>query len=319
MQNTIQTVATKEQIVQVKKHIKDSIESFSMRLLFGLILTLILSSCSSEYDKRLKISATTWLGYTPLFYAEVKGWLKPLNIELLNVTSLAENMYLFQAGKSDAYTGTQYEYGVIRAEMPTLRPLMMLNKSNGGDLIMSNLSLKELQDSTEEVDAYLEMDSVNSIVLQDFLNSHDMNQKNIHYFNMDQTQIQNLKIGTRPTLIVTYIPYNIALCQRGFVEIASTKENLNLVVVDALFATQEVYERHAEQFKALKKLLKRAIDALHDDPEEFYSTIKPYLLEMTYEQFEASLEQIVWIHDGISPALKQRLKETNFSTEELLR
>jgi len=302
----------------VKKHIKDLIRSFSLKLFFGLVFVLFLSSCTSEYDKRLRISATTWIGYTPLFYAEAKGWIKPLNIELLNVTSLAENMYLYQAGKSDAFTGTQYEYGVLRADMPTLRPIMMLDKSNGGDIIMSNYTLKELQDSTEEIDTYLEMDSVNSIVLQDFLDSHGMSEKKIRYINRDQTQIQNLQISTTPTLIVTYIPYNVVLCHRGFLEIASTKENLNLVVVDAMFTTEEVYERHTEQFESLKELLDRAIEALQNDPKEFYSTIKPYLLEMTYEQFEASLQKVLWINKGTPKALTQRLQEMNFPTEELL-
>ena len=289
-----------------------------MRLFYGVFLLLFLQSCSSEYDKHLKISATTWIGYTPLFYAEAKGWLKPLNIKLLNVTSLAENMYLYQAGKSDAYTGTQYEYGILKDDMPSLRPIMMFDQSNGGDLIMSNFSLKELQESNQTIDIYLEMDSINSVVLHDFLNSYKLSKKEIQYFNKDQTQIRNLKKRSNPTIVVTYVPYNVILSEHGFKEIASTKENLQLIVVDAMFATSEIYEQHTKQFQALKKSVNRAVDALYENPKEFYLTIKPYILDMSYEEFEASLDRIIWVHKNITPALSQRLKNAGFPTEELL-
>ncbi|MBD3822730.1 MAG: GGDEF domain-containing protein [Thiotrichales bacterium] len=67
-----------------------------------LWVVLLLASCSNSQDK-LKISATTWVGYSPLFYAKAKGWLDPLKIQLLHVVSLSENRYLYQAGNADTY------------------------------------------------------------------------------------------------------------------------------------------------------------------------------------------------------------------------
>lgn len=93
---------------------------------------LLFTACSSPQENRLKISATTWIGYTPLFYAKEKAWLKELNIKLVNVSSLSENMYLYEAGNSDAFVGTQYEYDLLSKTNNSLKPILMFDRSNGG-------------------------------------------------------------------------------------------------------------------------------------------------------------------------------------------
>lgn len=290
-----------------------------LRLLTGFILLFGITACSNSYDSRIKISATTWIGYTPLFYAQEKGWLEPLNIKLLNITSLAENMYIYQAGNADAYTGTQYEYSILKKDMRSLQPIMVFDRSNGGDIIMSNLSLDALQNLDEPIDAYLEMDSINSVLLEDFLHNYGLEDKKIHYINGDQITIGELKMSKKPTLIVTYIPYNITLEQEGYKEIASTKGSLSLLVVDAMFTTRETYEAHKEQFDRLKERVDEAIEALKKDPKEFYETVNPYLLEITYEEFIASLEDIEWINTEMNRELEARLRDASFPLEGLIR
>ncbi len=287
-------------------------------LLFFISTIFLLSSCSSEHDNRLKISATTWIGYTPFFYAKEKGWLEPLDIKLLYISSLAENMYLYEAGNTDAFTGTQYEYTILHEDVKSLTPIMLLDKSNGGDLVMSNVSVKKLQETQSEIDVFLEVDSVNYTILKDFLALYKLEDKKIHYKNMDQTQIKLLKSTSTPTVIITYIPYNLALEKSGFKEIASTKDSLNLLVIDALFTRTDILEAHEKQFEALKVLIDRAIVDLKKDPKAFYEIVKPYILEMSYQEFLSSMNDIVWINKKISPKLKRRMLQADIPTRDLL-
>lgn len=290
----------------------------SFLLLFGLVL--FLASCSSNQPPRLKISATTWIGYSPLFYAKEKGWLEPLNIKLLNVSSLSENMYLYEAGNADAYVGTQYEYSLIVKKDSSLMPIMLFDRSFGGDMILSNSTLDTLQNSSAPIDAHLELDSINSTLLNDFLKTNKIDKKRINYINMDQAEISSLKKKkmSRDALIVTYIPYDVQLKKSGFVEIASTKTSLDLVVIDALFTTEKKFNEHKEQFVALKKLVDDAVIALSENPEEFYETIKPYLLEVSYEEFIESLNDIIWINNDVSPELMKRIQKADLPTRNLI-
>ncbi len=289
-------------------------------LLFSLALMFSLSSCSSTEPKRLKVSATTWIGYTPLFYAKEKGWLEPLNIKLLNVSSLSENMYLYEAGNADAYVGTQYEYGLLVAKDPSLMPIMMFDRSYGGDIVMGNTSVEGLKATQGPIDVYLELDSINKTLFDDFVKRHDLQEKTINYINMDQSTISTLqaKDMKRESVVVTYIPYDIELAQSGFRELASTKDGLDLLVVDALFTTEQKFQQHREQFIALKKLVDDALIVLENDPQAFYEAVKPYMLELNYEDFVASLEDIVWINKEISSELKKRMQEGNFPTRDLM-
>ncbi|MFA6138930.1 MAG: hypothetical protein WC667_12725 [Sulfurimonas sp.] len=268
----------------------------------------------------MEVSATTWIGYTPLFYAKEKGWLEPLNIKLMHVGSLSENMYLYQAGNADAYVGTQYEYSVLGKTDSSLMPIMLFDRSNGGDVVMSNVSIEELQKSTETIDAYLEMDSVNSTLLKDFIKRYGLQDKTINYINRDQAFITTLTANKikKSTIIVTYIPYDMELERHGFKNIASTKDNLELLVVDALFTTQKMFNDHKTQFVELKKLVDDALAELEKNPHEFYETIKPYMLELSYEEFTHSLTDITWINKRISTELKERMKESHFPTHGLI-
>lgn len=282
-----------------------------------LFLLLFFTSCSEHKFSQVKISATTWIGYTPLFYAKAKGWLDPLNIKLMNISSLGENMSVYKAGKSDAYVGTQYEFNHLQDK--NLIPIMMFDRSNGGDIIMSNVSIEALQNA-QTIDAYLEIDSINSTLLNAFIKKHGLEKKNINRINRDQTYISVLesKFMKKESVIVTYIPYNIKLEKHGFVEIASTKNNLDLLVVDAMFTSKTTFLKHQEQFVQLKRLVDRAVDDLNKDPKMFYETIKLYMNGMTYEDFKASLEDIVWINKPLKVEVKKSLEASEFPLRNLL-
>lgn len=290
------------------------------KVILFIVMPLLFISCSSEYDKKLKISATTWVGYAPLFYAKEKGWLQELNIKLLNVSSLSENMYLYRAGKSDAYVGTQYEYGVLSKELPSLRPIMMFDRSYGGDIIMSNSSIEDLQNETDTIDAYLEMDSINNTLIKDFIQKYNLQKKDINYINRDQTQISLLdtKNIDKKVIVVTYVPYNKELEQSGFKIVASTRDGLDLFVADAMFTKAEVFNKHEKQFRELKKLVDKSIDILKSDPKGFYDVIKPYMLNMKYDEFKDSLEDIIWINKELSQELKSRMRQSNLPTRDLI-
>ena len=288
------------------------------KIIFIFSILLLFTSCSSEYDKRMKISTTGWVGYTPLYYIKAKGWLEPLNIRLLSVSSLAENMYIYQAGNSDAFTGTQYEYGVLHQDSKNLVPIMMFDRSNGGDIVMSNFSLKELQETDIQIDAYLELDSINNNVLKDFVKRYHLQKKNINYINRDQVLIKELKATAKPTIIVTYIPYDLSLENQGFRELASTKGTLDLLVVDSMFTKVEFLNEHKKQFIELKKLIDKSVRVLKTNPKGFYETIKPYIEEMDYEEFISSLNDIIWINENISQELNKRMTQANFPIRDLL-
>jgi len=286
-----------------------------------LIVILLLCSCSkSGFDETLKISVTTWVGYTPLYYAKEKGWLDDVNIKLVNAVSLSENMYLYQAGNSDAFCGTQYEYSVLKLQSPDIIPIMLFDRSNGGDLIMSNHSLTELKNSKADIQAYLEIDSINYTLLEDFIKKFSIDEQRINFINRDQAEISALKNTNKneQIVIVTYIPFNTPLEKNGFKEILSTKTGLDLLVIDSLYTQKETFIRHEQQFKMLKIITDKAINALQEDPIAFFQTIKHYLEPLSYSEFNSGLKDIIWINGTLPESLKIRMRKASFPIKDIL-
>ena len=285
-----------------------------------LFVVLSFSSCVED-NKKIKITTSTWIGYAPLFYAKEKNWLEPLNIKLLNVVSLSENMYLYKAGNADAFVGTQYEYNFLLQEDKTLIPIIIFDKSNGGDMILSNLTLDELSKTNKDIDAYLEIDSVNSILLNDFIRSNNLQDKKINYINEDQSNISRLKANeiNNPTIIVTYTPYNNILEKNSFRELSSTKKSDDLLIIDGMYVKKDFYYENKETFVKLKKLVDDSIINLQNNPKEFYNTVKPYLTNISYEEFLSSLNDIIWLNKDIPTNILEKLDNSNFKTKDLIK
>lgn len=286
-----------------------------------VVFFLLLSACQPQsHDHTLRISATNWLGYTPLFYAKEKGYLDLIDIKLINVVSLSENMYLYKAGNSDAFCGTQYEQSILNAQNLNLVPIILFDRSNGGDMVMSNQTISQLQNSTNPIDTYLEMDSINLTVLNDFVRKFNIDESRINYIDRDQSEISALTNSqpNKQILIVTYMPYDTRLRKNGFKEVISTKDGLDLLVIDALFTHPEELIQHKAQFVALKKLIDDAITTLNSNPKEYFATIKPYFADLTYDEFMNELGDIEWINNSRDQALKARMTEASFGTKDLL-
>jgi NitT/TauT family transport system substrate-binding protein len=291
-------------------------------LIYFTFFALFFASCSSlKDDKPIVISTNAWVGYSPLFYAREMGWLDKANIKLLSVVSLGENMHLYSSGASDVFTGTQHEFNKLRDEYPDIIPIMLFDQSDGGDAVMSNRTIVQLQKSSEKIEVYLEMDSINEELLKYFLkHNHIAEDKIIRKSRVqDEIQLMNNTSETPPTIIVTYDPYNMALAKHGFTEVASTKTNNDLFVVDAMYVSSKLYYDKKDNFEKLNAIMKRSILALQKNPKDFYQKVKPYLDNPTYDEFTRMLGNIKWIHEKPSTQLQQRLEEIQFPSKDIMK
>ena len=227
----------------------------------------------------------------------------------------------FNMGGFDGLTGTQFEYQKVNNRHHNLVPIIMFDRSNGGDMVMSNRSLKGLNITKQTIDVYLESNSVNTLVFNDFVKAHHLENKNFNFINKDQLKIVTLikqKNIQKPTIVVTYIPYNYEIAKKGFNIIESTKDNANLLVLDALYVDKDILNKRHQDFVTLKKLVNKAIINLQENPKEYYEVVKPYIENPSYEDFSESLNSIKWLNNDISDELFQRMNEINFQTRKLI-
>lgn len=290
------------------------------RILIFMILALVFSSCSKVEEKPLVISTDVWIGATPLYYAHAMGWLKEINIRMLQADSIEENLNLFAANASDVVTGTEHEYQRLKRTYPDLVPVIVYDRSYGADVVLSNRTIQQLKESSEEIDVYVELDTVSEDMLDYFCAEHNLARSKMNIYSRHQSEIEMVQNNpaSSPTVIITYNPHDLILIKRGFKEVASSK-NDSYFVADTMMMKAQLFPEHKEQLKKLQTVLGRAIAAYHKDPKAFYTTVKPYIENPTYAEFDLMLKNIRWINNRDIPAMMvKKMDETHFPTGYLV-
>ncbi len=290
-----------------------------LHIVLTAVFAFVLTACSTQKNtsnEQIKIATNSWIGYAPLFYAKETGELEKLGFSLIANVSLAEAADVYNVGRADMVTTTQHEYYALKKLVGDVTPVILLDRSNGGDMILSNVPLETLK-SVPRIVVYLEVDSINSELLKSFLKRNRIEEEKLSIINEDQLKIQNVQNTEVPTLIVTYAPYDVALKKKGFEEIASTKSIHDLVVIDALCARSKVIKNHKERLVALKKLLDKKIEQIENDPKRSFAYVRKYLGDISYEEYLASLKSIEWINHP-SKKLLEVIERMGYKKESLV-
>ena len=277
---------------------------------FVVFLLILFNGC--DKTKEISIAANEWIGYAPLFLANEKGWLKKEKIRLIRTVSLGESLDLYQNGLVEGLAATNYEYKKIKDKVS---PVILLDKSYGGDKILSNYPLKRLK-KARHINVYLEINSVNSLLLEYFIKKHGIKKNKLSLHNADQQEIiKNTYDMKKPIVVITYSPYDFLLQKRGFKEILSTKTDNGILIIDALFINKKYIGK--KRFKKLKKYIDYAILEIQTDPKKAYEEIKYYYSDYSYEKFKEDLKNIKWINSP-SPKLLKKLQNAGVEMEKLI-
>jgi len=282
---------------------------------------LMLSSCSEvEEQPPLVLSTDTWIGASPLYYAHAMGWLEKANIELLQTNSIYDNLEHFRSKAADIVTGTVHEYKLLKAISPDLIPIIIYDRSYGGDVILSNRTVSQICQSKERVNVYIEKDTVSEEMWHYFTIENNLSTQRYTLYDRNQNEIEQLSASplSPPAVIVTYNPHDSVLKKQGFMEIASSK-NESYIIVDAIYVSSRTAAKHSDQMHALKDIVGRAVRAYHHDPKKFYETVKPYLDNLSYQEFIQMVHNIQWMEDkALTPGMLKQLEKSEFPTKELL-
>ncbi|GIT97675.1 hypothetical protein [Sulfurovum sp. TSL1] len=285
-------------------------------IVFAFVIFSIVIGCTISISQPLRISTNLWIGYSPFFYMQQKGWLKDHNIEIVNVVSLSENMQMYESGFVNAFTGTQYEFEQMKKKTPDLEPMILLDRSLGGDVIMGNRDIHTLK-KAQKINVYLEIDSVNKVLLDSFTELYGINPSVLHLINKDSDNSSMLEMADEPTLIITYTPYDMLLKKNGY-KVVDTTKNVSFFMMDALYTDLKTREKYAEELAVLNQLIAKALDHLKKDPEEYFSTVQIYFNYKDKNAFMQALTSIQWIYNDRSLPLLEQLELHHIPTHTIL-
>ncbi len=282
--------------------LKNKTKILNFSIIFLIIFSFI--GCEKKIKKPMVLAANLWVGYAPLYYAEQKGWLDKNGIKFVATLTLKQSLEYYKKGSFDVFAGTNYEFNEAKKVVKDLMGIKLLDISKNGDLIYSNRTIDELK-ASKKIDAYLEIDSVNSILLEKFIAKYKLKKGNINFINKKADSILRIKMKDSAALIVTYKPYNRNLKKIGY-KVVSTAQSLKVTVVDALFASKNYDTKHMKKIEKLNQLFDVALEALKNNPYKFYIAIKPYFGYKEYKNFQSDMKSVKWQSEkSLNALLKQ--------------
>jgi len=291
--------------------------SFKNAIVLFFIFILV-SGCSNlePKEKPLKIAVSNWVGYLPLLYVYEKGELADLNIEIVPTSSLTASLDLMGRGVVDGLCATQREYKLLKENSINVTPILLLDRSNGGDVVLSTMTKEALYSLKKgDITAYMEVDSANYTLFDYFIKSRDWGLVHFTPKNNTQNFIATMAIQA-PSIVVTYEPYATLLLKKGFHLIASTK-NEHFLIADLLFIQKDRLQNPTQQYKKLKNAMDEAVHLLQNHPKEFYDVIKVYRDGESFEEFSREIQNIQFI-DGNKEKIIEQLKGETMETEHIL-
>ena len=112
-----------------------------------ILLTIsIFSSCSEPPKAPLRIASSPWPGYEPLYLARDLGFFDEKKISLFELPSADITVASFRNHSTDLATLTIDETLTLLHDGMKMKILIVLDISNGGDVVMARPEIKKLQD-----------------------------------------------------------------------------------------------------------------------------------------------------------------------------
>lgn len=109
-----------------------------------IIVVMSITACTQAPEPALRIGTNTWPGYEPLYLARSLGYYKKTQVNLIEMTSASEVIHALRSGTLEGATLTLDEALTLLADGIELKIILVMDFSNGGDVLLAKPSIETL-------------------------------------------------------------------------------------------------------------------------------------------------------------------------------
>ncbi len=214
----------------------------------------------------LTVSAHTWIGYEPLFYARQQGWMADILAKLNEVPDASSSMHALVAGLADCAALTLDEVMRVREAGVDMRVVLVFNVSNGADVVLAKPHVRQPADLIGRTIA-VENGALGALMLAECLKALGL--------GPDQVKVQtvgfdgHLEAWATPQVdaLVTYQPVAARLTQAG-AQVLFDSSRIPWRIVDVLAVTESALSQRPDDVAALVGLYFRAYEQWRLKPQD---------------------------------------------------
>lgn len=220
----------------------------------------------------VKLSLTTWIGYSPFYVAEGMGLYKKQGLQV-TLKTFADPAMLPSSITSKSVDGSLMTYdqliGAV-AQGQKLKVVMPIDYSNGGDAVLADKSINKMTDLKGKKVAYSPL-SPSDFLISYALKVNGMSIKDIQPINMAPEAVLSAMASKAVPAGVTYEPNvsQILALEGGskFKVIYSSKEAPGLIA-DVLVFDEAYIKKNGQTISALVKAYLEGLAYMNSHPKE---------------------------------------------------
>jgi len=243
---------------------------FCMALsLFGL---LCLAGCSPPPEVPLRVGTLPWPGYESLHLAQSLSYFDPAHIRLTDMANSSQILQGIRNGTLDASFSTLDEALGLIQDGVDLRVLMVMDISNGADVVMARPGIANLRGKRVGV----ENTAVGAMMLDAALHASGVNAKDIQLVAATVDEHLNFYKSGNVDALVTFEPVRSEMLKQG-AHILFDSSQIPGRILDVMLVRTDMLATHDQALKELVRAHFRALDYQARQPQDAAKRIAPYL------------------------------------------
>ncbi|MDH5570177.1 MAG: ABC transporter substrate-binding protein [Gammaproteobacteria bacterium] len=286
-----------------------------------LLILLILGSCAEKPQKTLRVAAVLWPGYEPLYLASKLGYYDKHPIKIIDYLSNTDAIQAFKNNNLEAGAFTLDETLQILSEGIDVDIVLIMDTSNGGDVILANQDINSVKDLKGKAVA-VESSAVGAFVLKRALELNDMTISDITVISTNAMEQASSFNEGKIVASVSFDPYRTQLIKAGKKEIFNSTL-LPDEIIDVLIVRRDYSQQHPETIQHLVNSWFRAMEYQTSNPVEsanyslkrFNTTSSDYISSLKLLQFASKEDNHRLLNALTSPLLTQQHKITEILNE----
>ncbi len=299
-------------------------------LLIAATLLVFVYLSSNPHENKLEtiaIGVTQWPGFEYLFISKEQEFFKQagLNIELVELSSLADVRRAFERGKIDGMASTlvevleAYKYSEYIAQ-----PVLVTDYSEGADEILASNQLTTFED-LQGKKIGIEAGSFSSYFVSRALELNNMEHSDVTIIPMQTHKLPKaLKTG-KVDAITSYIPASLTIKKELDVNVIFDSSLIPHKLLDVVAINKEMIRKYPDLRKRLSHAWELTLDYAKNNPEESFVTLTERL-PISVEEFKKSMRSIHLVYaeqqndyldkDGILEGTLKKVGEIIFTPEK---
>lgn len=284
----------------------------AVRVLSLLAFAVLWAGCDKQPGAPVRIGFFIWPGYEPLRLGDEMGYFGDVSIRFVDYGTSTQVLRAFRNGAIDIAAVTLDEALLLAEDIPELRVFLALDYSKGGDAILGQKDIPNMQALKGKRVGY-EATALGAYILSRALELNGMNVSDITPISVPINEHERAFHERRVEAIVTFEPMSGRLMEKKANRLFDSTK-IPGEVLDVLVSRKAFLDNHLHESMEITRGWYRALKHLSTNPADAYRRMEPRMgvskteIQKSFELMElVALEDNKYLFTGQNPLLLSRI------------